>query len=152
MKITIKKGEPLSDKLSRWNEAFQKRMKSRALDKAEKLEEWHEKYAWYPMRLTTADTYSFAWFCKIRQKYETSITRGTFLNWNYCKKTRVMRYTSKDFFKLKLKGEIEDDNEGFVDMSHDGTNATINTSAGPKVYIKKTDPYDNISMWVKNDG
>ncbi len=148
MKLTFKKRN-VKQSLENWWDEYKEARRQRQLRRIEKLEKWHEAYAWYPMRLTTDDdSWQFAWFTKVRQKYWAARKESTWGIHDVVKKSLEERHTSKDFFKMKLGGEIENDDD-FVEMSHDGTNVAINPSiaAGSKAYVKKADKNDHISMW-----
>ena len=136
MKITFKKRN-IKRSLENWFDEYKEARRQRQLRRVEKLENWHEVYAWLPMRLTTDDdTWQFAWFTKVRQIYYARRQESSLFMWKVVKKHIKERHTSKDFFMMKLRGEIENDDD-FVEMEHDGTNVTITPAPGTKVYVQK---------------
>lgn len=150
MKLRFKKRKSLETTLEEWFDTLKVARRNRQLDKIEKIEKWHDKYAWYPMRTTTNDdSIEFAWFEKVRQKYDACRKESQIFTWHVIGKELLERHTHKDFFKKKLSGEIENGDD-FVEMSHDGTNATINvtnTKPGSIVYVKTRDKNDHTSVW-----
>ena len=105
------------------------------------ITKWHDKFAWLPTKVgDSEDAHTYVWLEKYKRKW-----------WHnpYEAKDEWKRMSGKEFFKKKLAGD-GDDNDEHMEMTHDGTNTTINvtnTKPGSKVYVKKADKNDHISMW-----
>lgn len=118
------------------------------------ITDWHEKFAWKPLRLTNDDSNGshWAWGEKVTQKAKLkNIKRiGGLIDKMVTEETWT-RYTSKEYFKKKLTGEIGDTQSGdFTNMTHDGTDTfvepgTVSMQAiGRAARASKPDP----KIWI----
>jgi len=141
VKLKFKKRESLhkriNDFFSEKNRNYERRMR----EKADAMTLWHEKFAWYPMRLDSdSEKNEWAWFEKVTQRINTGIQSSEWRPGKVIKKFGSYRYTSKDFFKLRLAGKISDEYmpkkeekrlgsnhkvTDYVKMEHDGTDFLI---------------------------
>ena len=152
MKFKLKKREPIKDRIDDWFNMRYRKYQERMHEKCAAMNEWHEKFAWYPLEIDNNDddTREWVWLVKVTQKYNAGVQSSEWRPGKTINKFGVERFTSKDYFKMKLTGEV--DNDGFVDMQHDGTDATIhvtNVSPGSKVYVKKDSGSDYKQVWNK---
>lgn len=133
--------------------AARQRRKTRIADEAkakleahiEKSTVWHEAFSWLPTKLTNEDPFGshWAWFEKITQKASVKNIKKTHwftMNDKTIAEYTWTRHTSKEYFKKILNGEIEPVKVELVNLSHDGTNFTMNVR----------DVADDITLYDEN--
>ncbi len=110
---------------------------------------WHEKFAWLPIKISTPDDdnehSTIVWFETIMQKGNVVDSYGR--HTPRFNKTVWIRYPEKEYFKKKLDGTLEPEEE-FLDFAHDGTetnmsyqgSAAVGATMPVKGYIKKGGP------------
>ena len=130
MKFTFKKRRSPVKVYKDWCKQHCNRLNEKYVEDYNYLCEWHEKFAWLPTRLTTDDEEKSQWVIleKIHQKAVVdSRNHHIWTNVNVAEAKSWTRYTSKDYFAKRLRGEIkvsqsDDENQVFT---HDGTNQTL---------------------------
>lgn len=101
------------------------------------LREFHEKFAWKPTNVLDDETKNtYIWFERYMQRYKGRRIDNAKHDWE--------RYSTKEYFKRKLKGEFEK-TTGFAEMSHDGTDSFIQGTGS--VGVKVLRGQGDVEVW-----
>ena len=116
MKFTIRRRDLSLNLKERIGEQYQEyciRRHTRLVEKIRKLETWHKKFAWRPMRLDTDnDRMQWCWLETTYQKAHANLkSSGELIPWRRVKVISWDRHAEKDYFKNILKGDIQN-NDG----------------------------------------
>jgi len=147
MKFRIPNPPDIKGKLEARKERKAAERKQKFEERVARITEWHETTAWLPTRLTEDDDTGshWAWGGKIMQKAKLKNVKhiGGLTDKIVTEETWT-RYTSQEYFKKRLNGEIKDESN-FANMKQDVTDAFIQGAGS--VSMKVSGANDDILVY-----
>ncbi len=115
--------------------------RERRQERRVRIAKWHKKFAWLPTKISTPDDDNEHSTAVL---FETVMQKGRITN-NFGEdmpqfdKTVWTRYPEKEYFKKKLDGTLEEE-EQFADFTHDGTDMNMSSQGSGAAGVSKGSP------------